>query len=83
MKTNIKTMQDLAAIFPDVYRKHKLLCHAQKMAGSVVITVIDEYNDSFQITGGTIDRAYENLMYWMKNHEAMLAIAEGDKPCES
>ena len=83
MKTTVKTMQDLAAIFPDVYRKHKLLCHAQKKAGSVVITVIDEYNDSFQITGGTIDKAYENLMCWMKNHEAMLAIAEGDKPCES
>jgi len=47
MKTNVKTMQDLAATFPDIYREHKLLCHAQKKAGSVVITVIDEHNNSF------------------------------------
>ncbi len=33
MKAKIKTMQDLAAAFPDIYRKHKLLCHAQKEAG--------------------------------------------------
>ncbi len=83
MKANIKTMQDLAAMFPDIYREHKLLCHAQKTAGSVVITVIDKHNNSFQITGGTIDKAYENLMYWVKAHEAMLAIAKGGKPCES
>ena len=83
MKAKIKTMQDLAATFPDIYRKHKLLCHAQKKAGSVVITVIDEHNNSFQVTGGTIDKAHENLMYWVKAHEAMLAIVEGDKSCES
>jgi len=76
MKAKIKTMQDLAAIFPDIYREHKLLCHAQKKAGSVVITILDEHNNSFQVTGGTIDKAYENLMYWV-------AIIEGDKPCES
>lgn len=46
MKTKVKTMQDLAAMFPDIYREHKLLCHAQKKAGSVVITVIDEHNHS-------------------------------------
>ncbi|MDY0389086.1 MAG: hypothetical protein RBT65_18585 [Methanolobus sp.] len=70
MKAKIKTMQDLAEIFPDIYREHKLLCHAQKKAGSVVITVIDEDGDSFQVTGGTIDKAYENLVYWVKkiNH---------------
>lgn len=66
MKANIKTMQDLAAMFPDIYRKHKLLCHAQKKAGSVVITVIDKHNNSSQVTGGTVEKAYENLMYWMK-----------------
>jgi len=66
MKAKIKTMQDLAATFPDIYRKHKLLCHAQKKAGSVVITVINEHNGSFQITGSTVEKAYENLMYWMK-----------------
>ena len=76
MKTNVKTMQDLAAAFPEIYREHKLLCHAQKKAGSVVITVIDEHNDSFQVVGGTIDKAYENLMYWV-------TAIEGDKPCES
>ncbi|MFA7135948.1 MAG: hypothetical protein WC125_08835 [Bacteroidales bacterium] len=79
MKTKVKTMQDLAAIFPDIYREHKLLCHAQKKAGSVVITVIDKYNDSFQVTGGTAEKAHENLVYWVKTQ----AIAEGDKPCES
>lgn len=83
MKAEIKTMQDLAATFPDIYRKHKLLCHAQKKAGSVVITIIDKHNNSFQVVGGTIDKAYENLMCWVKTNEAMLAIAEGDKPCES
>jgi len=83
MKTNIKTMQDLAAAFPEIYREHKLLCHAQKKAGSVVITVIDEHNNVFQVTGGTAERAHESLVYWVKAHEAMLAIAEGDKPCES
>ena len=83
MKTNVKTMQDLAAIFPDIYREHKLLCHAQKKAGSVVITVIDEHNNSFQVSSGTIGKAYENLMYWEKTYEAMLAIAEEGKPCES
>ncbi len=83
MKAKIKTMQDLAATFPDIYRKHKLLCHAQKKAGSVVITVIDEHNNSFQVTGGTAEKARENLVYWAKAHEAMLAIVEGDKPCES
>lgn len=83
MNAKIKTMQDLAAIFPDIYREHKLLCHAQKKAGSVVITVIDENNDSFQVAGDTIDKAYENLMYSVKAHEAMLAIAKGGKPCES
>ena len=83
MKTKVKTMQDLAAIFPDIYRKHKLLCHAQKKAGSVVITVIDEHNNSFQVTGGTAEKAHENLMYWVKAHEAMLAIVEGDNPCDS
>jgi len=77
MKTKVKTMQDLAAIFPDIYRKHKLLCHAQKKAGSVVITVIDEHNDSFQVAGGTAEKAHENLMYWVKTNEAMLAIVEG------
>ena len=76
MKTNVKTMQDLAAAFPDIYREHKLLCHAQKKAGSVVITVINEHNDSFQVTGGTAEKAYENLMYWV-------TAIEGDKPCES
>jgi hypothetical protein len=80
MKTKLKTMQDLAATFPDIYRKYKLLCHAQKKAGSVVITVIDEHNDSFQVAGGTIDKAYENLMYWVKTYEA---IVEGDNPCEN
>jgi len=42
----------------------------------VVITILDEHNNIFQVTGGTIDKAYENLMYWV-------AIIEGDKPCES
>jgi len=51
--TLFETMQDLAATFPDIYREHKLLCHAQKKAGSVVITVIDEHNNIFQVTGGT------------------------------
>ena len=83
MKANIKTMQDLAATFPDIYRKHKLLCHAQKKAGSVVITVIDKHNNSFHVTGGTIDKAYKTLMSWVKTNEAMLAIAEGNKPCGS
>ena len=76
MKTNVKTMQDLAATFPDIYREHKLLCHAQKKAGSVEITILDEHNNSFQVTGGTIDKAYENLMYWVN-------AVEGDNPCES
>lgn len=83
MKAKIKTMQDLAAIFPDIYREHKLLCHAQKKAGSVVITVIDNHNNSFQVTGGTAEKARENLMYSVKAHEAMLVIAKGGKPCES
>ena len=78
MKAKIKTMQDLAAIFPDIYRKHKLLCHAQKKAGSVVIIIIDKHNNSFQVVGGTAEKAHENLMYWVKTHEAMLAIAEGE-----
>ena len=34
MKTKLKTMQDLAATFPDIYRKYKLLCHAQKIEKS-------------------------------------------------
>jgi hypothetical protein len=70
MNAKIKTMQDLAAMFPDIYREHKLLCHAQKKAGSVVITVIDEHKNSFQVVGDTIDEAYEYLMYWVKkiNH---------------
>lgn len=79
MKAKIKTMQDLAATFPDIYREHKLLCHAQREAGSVVITVIDEHNNSFQVTGGTAEKAYENLMYWVNTQ----AIVEGDKPCKS
>ena len=79
MKTNVKTMQDLAARFPDIYRKYGLLCHAQKKAGSVVITVIDEHNGSFQITGGTIDKAHENLMYWVKAQ----ATVEEYNPCEN
>ena len=83
MKAKIKTMQDLAAIFPDIYREHKLLCHAQKKAGSVVITILDEHNNIFQVTGGTAEKAYENLMYWVDTHEAMLAIVEEGKPCES
>ena len=83
MKTNVKTMQDLAAIFPDIYREHKLLCHAQKKACQVVITVIDKHNDIFQVTGGTAEKAHENLVYWVKTHEAMLATVEGDKPCEN
>lgn len=58
----IKTMQNLAATFPDIYRKHKLLCHAQRNAGSVVITVIDKYNVSFQVRGGSPQEAYANLM---------------------
>ncbi len=62
MKTKIKTMQNLAATFPDIYRKHKLLCHAQRNAGSVVITVIDKYNVSFQVRGGSPQEAYANLM---------------------
>jgi hypothetical protein len=74
MKTNVKTMQGLAAAFPEIYREHKLLCHAQKKAGSVEITILDEHNKSFQVTGGTAEKAYENLMYWV-------AIIEGDKPC--
>ena len=66
MKTKVKTMQDLAAMFPEIYREHKLLCHAQKNAGSVVITVINKHNFSSQVTGGTAEKACENLMYWMK-----------------
>ena len=77
MKANIKTMQDLAAIFPDIYRKHKLLCHAQKKAGSVVITIIDKHNNSFQVAGGTIDKAYENLIYLVANHETIFTT-KGD-----
>lgn len=79
MKTNVKTMQDLAAAFPEIYREHKLLCHAQKKAGSVVITVIDEHNNSFQVAGGTAEKAHENLVYWVNTQ----AIVEGDKPCEN
>lgn len=82
MKANIKTMQDLAAIFPDIYLEHRLLCHAQKKAGAVVITIIDKHNNSFQVTGGTIVKAYENLMYWVANHETIFST-KGDKPCES
>ena len=63
MKTKVKTMQDLAAAFPEIYREHKLLCHAQKKAGSVVITVIDERNGSFQVRGGSPGEAYANLMH--------------------
>lgn len=44
-----------------------------------MITVIDEHNNSFQVTGGTAEKAHENLMYWVK----IQAIVEGDKPCES
>jgi len=62
MKAKIKTMQNLAEIFPDIYRKHKLLCHAQRNAGSVVITIIDKYNVSFQVRGGSPQEAYANLM---------------------
>lgn len=62
MKTQVKTMQDLAAMFPDIYREHKLLCHAQRNAGSVVVTVIDRYNVSFQVRGGSPQEAYANLM---------------------
>lgn len=79
MKTNVKTMQDLAATFPNIYREHKLLCHAQKKAGSVVITVIDEHSNSFQVTGGTAEKAHENLMYWVKAQ----AIVEGTKNKEN
>lgn len=78
MKANIKTMQDLAETFPDIYREHKLLCHAQKKAGSVVITIIDKHNNSFQVVGGTIDKAYENLMYLVANHETVFST-KGDK----
>ena len=76
MKANIKTMQDLAAIFPDIYRKHKLLCHAQKKAGSVVITIIDKHNNIFQVVGGTAEKAYENLMHWVReiNHAKIETI---------
>lgn len=77
MKTQVKTMQDLAAIFPDIYRKHKLLCHAQKKAGSVVITIIDNHNNSFQVTGGTAEKAYENLMCLVENHETIFST-KGD-----
>ena len=73
MKTNVKTMQDLAAAFPEIYREHKLLCHAQKKAGSVVITVIDEHNNVFQVTGGTAEIAHESLVYWVNAHQEMLA----------
>lgn len=66
MKANIKTTQDLAAIFPDIYRGHRLLCHVQKKAGSVIITVIDEHNGSFQVAGDTSEEAYENLIYWVE-----------------
>ena len=66
MKEKIKTMQNLAATFPYIYREHKLLCHAQKKAGSVVITVIDKHNNSFQVTGGTAEKAHENLVCWAK-----------------
>jgi len=62
MKAKIKTMQDLAATFPDIYREHKLLCHAQRNAGSVVVTVIDKYNVSFQVRGGSPQEAYANLV---------------------
>ena len=58
----IKTMQNLAATFPDIYRKRKLLCHAQRNAGSVVVTVIDKYNVSFQVRGGSPQEAYANLV---------------------
>jgi hypothetical protein len=61
--TKIKTMQELSAAFPEIYREHKLLCHAQKNAGSVVITVIDKYNASFQVRGGSPGEAYANLMH--------------------
>jgi len=66
MKTTVKTMQGLAAAFPEIYREHKLLCHAQKNAGKVVITIINKHNFSSQVTGSTAEKAYENLMYWMK-----------------
>ena len=55
MKTNVKTMQGLAAAFPEIYREHKLLCHAQKKAGSVVITILDEHSNSFHVSGGTAE----------------------------
>jgi hypothetical protein len=77
MKANIKTMQDLAAIFPDIYRDHKLLCHAQKKAGSVAITIIDKHNNIFQVTGGTAEKAHENLMYLVDNHETIFST-KGD-----
>jgi len=66
MKTNVKTMQDLAAMFPDIYREHKLLCHAQKKAGSVVITILDEHNNSFQVTGGTNENEKKTKKYAKK-----------------
>ena len=66
MKAKIKTMQNLAATFPDIYRGHRLLCHVQKKAGSVMITVIDEHNGSFQVDGDTPEEAYENLIYWVE-----------------
>lgn len=62
MKAKIKTMQNLAATFPDIYRERKLLCHAQRNAGSVVVTVIDKYNVSFQVRGGSPQEAYANLV---------------------
>ena len=70
MKTKIKTMQDLAATFPDIYRKYKLLCHAQKKAGSVVITIVNRHNDSFQVSGGTAEKAHENLMCWVRKQRS-------------
>ena len=42
----------------------------------MVITVIDEYNNSFQVTGGTAEKAYENLMYWMKRRGMNITFTE-------
>lgn len=61
--TKIKTMQELSVTFPEIYRDKKLLCHAQKNAGGVTITVIDKYNVSFQVRGGSPGEAYANLMH--------------------
>lgn len=62
-KKDVKSMQELAAIMPEIYREFGYVCHAYRRGGGVQIFAMHKSSgDTYRVHGGSPNEALNNLI---------------------